>query len=48
MGKKGTIEIEQKNSNIRHYLKRFNRMTKVISHSKEMIDVFLKLCTYYK
>ena len=46
MGKKETIEIEQKNSNIRHYLKRFNRRVKVISHSKEMIDVFLKLFAY--
>ena len=46
IGKKGTIGIEQNNSNIRHYLKQFNRKTKVISHSKEMIDISLKLCAY--
>ena len=45
-GKKFTIAIEQSNSNIRHFLSRFNRRTKVVSHSIEMIDLSLRLCWY--
>jgi len=40
-GKKYTIGIEQNNSNVRHYLGRMTRKTKVVSKSIEMINVSL-------
>lgn len=46
VGKKYTVSIEQNNSNIRHFLARMTRRTKVVSKSKEMIDYSLKLCWY--
>ena len=42
-GKKHTIGIEQNNSNVRHSLGRMTRRTKVVSHSKEMIDLSLRI-----
>jgi len=46
IGKKHTISIEQNNANIRHYLARMTRRTKVVSKSEEMIDLSLRLCWY--
>ena len=42
-GKDLTIHIEQDNSNIRHFIARFRRRTKVVSKSEEMIDLSLRL-----
>jgi insertion element IS1 protein InsB len=42
-GKDLTYPIEQDNSDIRHYLSRFNRRTKVVSKCKEMVDGTLRL-----
>jgi insertion element IS1 protein InsB len=42
-GKDLTFPIEQDNSNIRHYLARFRRRTKVVSKSREMVDLSLRL-----
>jgi len=42
-GKKHTIGIEQNNANIRHYLGRMTRRTKVVSKSIEMIDISLRI-----
>ena len=39
-GKKYTVGIEQNNSNIRHFLGRFTRRTKVVSKSAEMVLEF--------
>jgi len=41
--KKYTIEIEQNNSNVRHFLGRMTRRTKVVTKSVEMLDITLKL-----
>ena len=39
---KGTTrQIERNNSNTRHYFARFNRKTKVVSRSEDMIDIAL-------
>jgi insertion element IS1 protein InsB len=46
IGKKYTISIEQNNSNVRHYLARMTRRTKVVSKSAEMVDLSLRLCCY--
>ena len=46
-GKHLTYSIEQDNSNIRHYLARFRRRTKVVSKSAEMVDLSLRLHHYY-
>ena len=46
VGKAYTIAIEQNNSNIRHYLARMTRRTKVVSKSEEMVDLSLRLCCY--
>ena len=43
-GKKHTVGIEQNNSNIRHFLGRFTRRTKVVSKSAEMVLATLKIC----
>jgi IS1 family transposase len=40
-GKKYTIGIEQNNSNVRHYLGRITRKTKVVSKFIKMINVSL-------
>jgi insertion element IS1 protein InsB len=42
-GKDLTVPIEQDNSNIRHFLARFRRRTKVVSKSEEMVDLSLRL-----
>jgi len=42
-GKKYTIGIEQNNSNVRHYLARMTRRTKVVSKSIQMIDISLRI-----
>ncbi|MBK7541939.1 MAG: IS1 family transposase [Candidatus Competibacteraceae bacterium] len=42
-GKDLTFPIEQDNSNLRHYLARFRRRTKVVSKSKKMVDLSLRL-----
>ncbi|HRC71976.1 MAG TPA: IS1 family transposase [Candidatus Competibacter sp.] len=38
-GKHLTVPIEQDNSNIRHFLARFRRRTKVVSKTEEMVDL---------
>jgi IS1 family transposase len=43
IGKSGTFTIEQDNSNTRHHLGRFTRRTKVVSKSKEMVDLTIRL-----
>jgi IS1 family transposase len=43
IGKSGTVTIEQNNSNTRHHLGRFTRRTKVVSKSKEMVDLTICL-----
>ena len=45
-GKDLTFPIEQDNSNIRHFLARFRRRTKVVSKVKEMVDLSLRLYHY--
>ena len=42
-GKDLTFSIEQDNSNIRHFLARFRRRTKVVSKTVEMVDLSLRL-----
>ena len=39
--KKHTIGIEQNNSNVRHYLGRMTRKTKVVTKSIEMLNISL-------
>ena len=46
IGKSHKIEIEQSNSNIRHYLARMTRRTKVVSKNEEMIDLSLRITWY--
>ena len=46
VGKKYTIGIEQNNSNIRHFLARMTRKTKVVSKSAEMVLATLHICWY--
>jgi insertion element IS1 protein InsB len=45
-GKNLTFPIEQDNSDIRHYLARFRRRTKVVSRSAEMVELSLRLHHY--
>jgi IS1 family transposase len=45
-GKKYTVGIEQNNSNVRHYLGRMTRKTKVISKSIEMLNISLLITCY--
>ena len=42
-GKDLTFPIEQDNSNIRHYLARFRRRSKVTSRAEHMVDSSLRL-----
>ena len=42
-GKDLTVPIERDNSNIRHFLARFRRRTKVVSKSPKMVDLSLRL-----
>jgi insertion element IS1 protein InsB len=46
VGKRYTIGIEQNNSNIRHYLGRMTRRTKVVTKSVEMLDISLRIACY--
>lgn len=41
--KRYTTGIERNNSNIRHYLGRMTRKTKVVSKSIEMVDISLRI-----
>ncbi|MEM6602508.1 MAG: IS1 family transposase [Pseudomonadota bacterium] len=47
-GKDLTFPIEQDNSDVRHHLARMTRKTKVVSKSKEMVDISLKLCAFFR
>jgi len=42
-GKDLTFPIEQDNSNVRHYLARFRRRTKIVSKCRTMVDLSLRL-----
>lgn len=42
-----TFPIEGDNSNIRHFLARFRRRTKVVSKAEDMVDLSLRLYHYY-
>jgi len=46
-GKDLTVHIEQDNSNIRHFLARFRRRTKVVSKVIEMVDLSLRLYHHF-
>lgn len=46
IGTKHTTTIEQNNSNIRHFLGRMTRRTKVVSKSVDMVTISLKICWY--
>jgi IS1 family transposase len=43
IGKSGTHTIERDNSNTRHHLGRFTRRTKIVSKSKEMVDITIRM-----
>ncbi len=45
-GKDLTYPIEQDNGNIRHFLARFRRRTKVVSKCQKMVDFSLRLYHY--
>ena len=45
-GKDLTYPIEQDNSNIRHFIARFRRRTKVVSKIEKMVDLSLRLYHY--
>ena len=46
-GKDLTVPIERDNSNIRHFLARFRRRTKVVSKCPRMVDLSLRLYHHY-
>jgi len=46
-GKDLTVPIEQDNSNIRHFLARFRRRTKVVSKVVEMVDLSLRIYHHF-
>ncbi len=46
-GKDMTFPIEQDNSNIRHFLARFRRRTKVVSKTEEMVDLSLRIYHHF-
>ena len=48
IGKRGTHGVERDNSNTRHRVGRFNRRTKVVSHSEEMIDLSMRIWTHFE
>ena len=43
VGKAHTVAIERDNSNTRHHLARFTRRTKVVSRSRRMVDLSLRI-----
>ena len=46
-GKDLTVSIERDNSNIRHFLARFRRRTKLVSKCPRMVDLSLRLYHHY-
>ena len=48
IGKTHTVSIERNNSNTRHRLARMTRRTKVVSHSEKMIDLSMRLFSFFK
>lgn len=46
-GKDLTFPIEQDNGNVRHYLARFRRRSKVTSRAQHMVDKSLRLLAHY-
>ena len=46
-GKDLTVAIEQDNSNIRHFVARFRRRTKVVSKVVEMVDLSLRVYHHF-
>jgi insertion element IS1 protein InsB len=46
-GKDLTVPIEQDNRNIRHFLARFRRRTKVVSKVVEMVDLALRIYHHF-
>jgi len=46
-GKDLTVPIEQDNSNIRRFLARFRRRTKVVSKVVEMVDLSLRIYHHF-
>ncbi len=46
-GKDLTVSIEQDNSNIRHFVARFRRRTKVVSKVVEMVDLSLRVYHHF-
>ena len=46
-GKDLTVPIERDNSNIRHFLARFRRRTKVVSKCPRMVDLSLRLYHHF-
>ncbi len=48
IGKEHTCRIESDNSNTRHRVGRFTRRTKVVSKSKEMVDLTMRLWTFFE
>ena len=46
-GKDLTVPIEQDNSNIRHFLARFRRRTKVVSKVVEIVDLSLRIYHHF-
>jgi insertion element IS1 protein InsB len=47
-GKDLTYPIEESNSDVRHYLARFRRRTKVVSKCKHMVDLSLRLLHHFQ
>src|SRR5277367_3565350 len=47
-GKDLSFPIEQDNSNIRHFLARFRRRTKVVSKVAEMVDLSLRIYHHFQ
>lgn len=45
IGKEYTHSLERHNSNTRHYLGRFHRRTKIVSRSRQMVEISIKLQT---
>jgi insertion element IS1 protein InsB len=48
IGKEHTFRIESDNSNTRHRIGRFTRRTKVVSKSKEMVDLTMRLWAFFE
>ena len=48
VGKAHTVAIERNNSNTRHRLARMTRRTKVVSHSEVMIDLSMRLFSFFE